>query len=275
MPTAEPMPIRRPVLRAPPAKPPRRQAAAPIERPPPVEYPESDGKPMSEAGIHWRATVDFASPLMTRYAARPDAYVGSDMLMYYEEGDVGQSVSPDVFVALGPSRDPVRRTWLVWEEGKAADFVLEVTSKWTRGRDDEFKAGLYERLKVTEYWQFDPTEDYLRPPLKGRRLGADGTYETVSLERRGGGLVGWSEVLSLELRPEGESLRLFDPALGDYLPNHAEAVAKMEAANAKLDALETARHEEAKARREEAEARRAAEARVAELERRLAEGGTQ
>ena len=266
MPIAEPMPFRRSPLRAPPAKPPRLQAPASAERTAPVEYPESDGKPMSESGIHWRATVDFASPLMTRYAARPDAYVGSDMLMYYQEGDIHKSVSPDVFVALGPSRDPVRRTWLVWEEGKAADFVLEVTSKSTRGRDDEFKAGLYERLKVTEYWQFDPTEDYLRPSLKGRRLGPGGAYGPIPVERRDGAVVGWSEVLGLELRAAGESLRLFDPKLGDYLPNHAQAVEERDEANVKLEASETAR-------RAEAEARRAAEARIMELERRLAEGG--
>ena len=196
MPSAEPMPNRRRPLRAPPAKPPRRQVPAP------VEYPESDGKPMSETPIHWHATVDFAHPLIDRYAARPDAYVGSDMLMYWEEGDIDKRVSPDVFVAFGPDKEPERRVWKVWEEGVAADFVLEVTSRSTQGRDEGFKAELYERLGVTEYWQFDPTEDYLRPNLKGRRLGPDGAYEAVPLERRDGALVGWSEVLGLELRPE-------------------------------------------------------------------------
>ena len=216
MPPAEPMPDRRRPLRAPPAKPPRRQPPAP------VEYPESDGKPMSETPIHWHATVDFAHPLIDRYAVRPDAYVGSDMLWYWEEGNIDKRVSPDVFVALGPDKEPERRVWKVWEEGVAADFVLEVTSRSTRGRDEGFKARLYERLGVTEYWQFDPTEDYLHPNLKGRRLGPDGIYEPIPLERRDGGLSGWSKVLGLELRPEGHALRLFDPALAKYLPTSAE-----------------------------------------------------
>ena len=203
---------------------------------------------MSETPIHWHATVDFAHPLMDRYAARPDAYVGSDMLMYYEEGNTTKRVSPDMFVAFGPSREPQRRTWLVWKEGKAADFVLEVTSNSTRRRDEGLKAELYERLGVTEYWQFDPTGDYLLPTLKGRRIGPDGTYKAIDLEPRDGGLVGFSAVLGLELRPEGESLRLFDPELGDFLPNYAEAVAQRDA---------------------EAAARRTAEARIAELERQL------
>ncbi len=34
-------------------------------------------------------------------------------------------MSPDVFVAFGPNKEPERRIWKVWEEGKAADFVLD------------------------------------------------------------------------------------------------------------------------------------------------------
>ena len=270
MPTTHRLRTHRPPPPAPPAKPSRRQVPAPIE------YPESDGKPMSETPIHWHATVDFAQPLMERYAGRPDAYVGSDMLMYWEEGNPRAAVSPDVFVAFGPSREPQRRTWLVWEEGKAADFVLEVTSASTRGRDEGFKADLYARLGVTEYWQFDPTEDYLRPNLRGRRLGPDGTYEPIHLERRNDGLVGWSAVLGLELRPEGTALRLFDPALGSFLPVSAEksriigeqAQTIGEQAQTIGNQAKAIKAVEAE-RDAEAAARRAAEARIAALERRL------
>ncbi|MCZ0941554.1 MAG: Uma2 family endonuclease [Gammaproteobacteria bacterium] len=265
MPTAQPMPARPPARRAPPAKPPRRQAPAA------VEYPESDGKPMSETPIHWHATVDFAHPLMDRYAMRPDAYVGSDMLMYWVEGDFDKRVSPDVFVAFGPDKEPQRRVWKVWEEGMAADFVLEVTSRSTRRRDEGFKAALYERLGVTEYWQFDPTEDYLSPSLKGRRLGPGGTYEPIPLKPRDGGLSGWSEALGLELRPEGHALRLFDPALGEFLPTSGEKSGIIEAVQAERDAAAAERDAVVAERDAEAKARRTAEARIAELERRLAE----
>ena len=283
---SQPLPARRPALRAPPAKPPKRQAPAP------VEYPESDGKPMAETPIHWRATVDFALPLMERYADRSDVYVGSDMLMYWVENDTDRKVSPDVFVAFGPAKEPERRVWKVWAEGKAADFVLEVTSSSTRGRDEDFKADLYEELEVTEYWQFDPTEDYLRPNLKGRRLGSDGAYEPVELNERDGALSAWSEVLGLELRPDGETLRLYDPVVGEYLPTgsgktriigeksqiivavkaeRAAIAAERDTAKAERDAAKT-RLSESEAQLDSSEtARRAAEARIAELERRLAE----
>ncbi|MCZ0943475.1 MAG: Uma2 family endonuclease [Gammaproteobacteria bacterium] len=265
MPTTQPIPARRPARRVPPAKPPRRQAPAP------VEYPESDGKPMAETPIHWHATVDFTHPLMDRYAARRDAYVGSDMLMYWEEGNIDKRISPDVFVAFGPAREPERRVWKVWEEGLAADFVLEVTSRSTRRRDEGFKAQLYQRLGVTEYWQFDPTEDYLHPNLKGRRLGPEGAYEAIPLERRSGVLSGWSEVLGLELRPEGHALRLFDPALGEFLPTSGEKSGIIGLQAQTIGAVEAER-DAVRAKLDEAEAaRRAAEARIAELERRLAE----
>ena len=250
MPTTQPVPDHHHAPRTRLAKPPRRQ---PLGL---VDYPESDGKPMSETPIHWHATVDFAHPLMDRYAARPDAYVGSDMLMYWQEGNPGKRVSPDVFVAFGPDKMPPRRIWKVWEEGVAANFVLEVTSRTTRRRDEAYKAELYRSLGVTEYWQFDPTEDYLSPSLKGRRLRPDGTYEPVALEERDSGLAGCSEVLGLELRPDGHALRLFDPALGEFLPNSKEKSRIIEAVKAERDA--------------EAAARRTAEARIAELERQLA-----
>ena len=258
-PAPEPLTSPRPALRAQSAQPLKRRAAAF------VDYPDSDGKPMAETPIHWHATVDVAQPLMERYADRADAYVGSDMLMYWVEGNTGEAVSPDVFVAFGPGREPYRAVWKVWEEGKAADFVLEVTSRCTRGKDEGYKAGLYEGLGVAEYWLFDPTEDYLRPNLKGRRLGPDGTYEPIPLEERDGGLWGWSEALGLELRPEGETLRLYDPALGELLLTSRD-MSRIIKENDRIIAIraETIAH---------MEARLAAEARIAELERQLAEVG--
>ena len=206
----------------------------------PVHYPESDGRPMAEPPAHWHAMVDFASPLHGFFKDRPDAYVGSNMLMYHAEGDNRRSVSPDVFVAFGVPKLPERRVWLVWEEGKAADFVLEVTSRSTRREDEVGKKALYARLEVREYWQFDPLGECLDPRLRGCVLGADGKYRQVDLEERGGALC-HDSLLGVTLRLEDGRLRLHDPTRGEYLLTHAE----------------------------EREARRLAEVRLAELERRL------
>ena len=140
-----------------------------------VEYPESDGKPMAETPRHWHATVDATQPLKDRYRHRADVFVGSDLMMYYEEGRPRTYVSPDVFVAFGVPSEPPRNVWKTWDEGKLADFVVEVTSKSTQGEDEHYKRELYQRLGVQEYWQFDPTGDYLDPILKCQRLDSKGS----------------------------------------------------------------------------------------------------
>jgi len=243
MPPAESQPAQPARLHTPPAPRPRRV-------PVPVEYPESDGKPMGESTIHIRAAIDAITPLQDRHRGRLDAFVGGNLMMYFEEGNPRRHVSPDVFVALGVASEPPRPTWRVWEEGKLADFVLEVTSKTTRTNDEGPKKRLYQRLEVSEYWQFDPTGDYLHPKLKGQRLGPDGRYVGIALEKFDEGLRGRSAVLGLELRLQDDRLRFFDPEAGCYLLTAEEKEAAME----ELD-----------------RARLAAEQRVAELERLLAE----
>ena len=94
-------------------------------------------------------------------------------------------MSPDVFVAFGAPKEPLRDTWKLWEEGVAPAFVLEVTSKSTQDEDEVGKKVVYEALGVSEYWQFHPTGDYLDPILKGHRLGPDGRYEKLDLEAPG------------------------------------------------------------------------------------------
>lgn len=233
---------------------PARRCAPPVPRPRrvpvPVEYPESDGKPMAESIIHLRVAIDVITPLQDRYWGRLDAFVGANLMMYYEEGNPRRSVSPDVFVTLGVPSEPPRPIWKVWEEGKLADFVLEVTSKTTQGNDEGPKKRLYQRLRVSEYWQFDPTGDYLDPKLKGQRLGPDGQYAPIALEEFEKGLLGHSAVLGLELRLEDDRLRFFDPEAGAYLLTSAEK--SLAIAELNRDHL-------------------AAERRVAELERRLAD----
>ena len=139
--------------------------------------------------------------------------------------------------------------------------MLEVTSKSTRDEDEFGKKAVYESLGVLEYWQFDPTGDYLDPILKGHRLGPDGRYRQLGLEARDIGLCRHSDLLGLDLRLEGGHLRLSDPARDAYLLTHEEH------ANALLRA-EKAQHLAEAARDQEMRKRHAAEALVAELRRR-------
>ena len=230
-----------------------------------VEYPSGDGKPMAENDAQLAAILYGIGALRVYYEARADVYVSGDLLMYYEEGDPQAAVAPDVFVVFGVE-DRVRRRYLVWEEGKGPDFVLEVASKSTWREDLGPKRELYARLGVREYWQYDPTGEYFRPVLQGLRLAGGGYVRQLAVASPDGALTLTSETLGLELRAQHGEVRFRDPATGQVLLSHSETeAARREEAAARRDAESRADAAAVRAEREAA-ARRTAEARVAELE---------
>jgi hypothetical protein len=126
-----------------------------------------------------------------------------------------------------------RLNYLVWEEGRAPDVVIELTSKTTRKEDVEKKFHLYQDvLQVQEYFLFDPLGDYLKPSLQGNRL-ADGKYRPIAFEA--GRL--HSEVLGLYLERRGSELRLFDPKTGRWLPTAEEVKSALKESAERADAL--------------------------------------
>ena len=111
-------------------------------------------------------------------------------------------------MTLGVPKLPKRLYYLLWEEGKAPDFIIELTSRTTSREDKRTKRTLYrDVLKVPEYFLFDPFEEYLKPSMQGYRL-VEGEYEPIYPVA--GRLP--SEVLGLHLERDGTQLRLFDPA---------------------------------------------------------------
>ena len=231
-----------------------KRALSPAE----IDYPDSDGKPLAESDFQFDPLTYARNALRYHFRDRPDVYVAGNMLIYYEEGNVKARVAPDVFVVLGaPAHD--RSSYLLWREPKGPDWVLEVTSRSTRREDQGRKRELYRQLGVTEYWQYDPTGDYLAPRLQGLEL-VSGQYESLAgQELAAGGLTMWSRVLGLELRLESHGLRFRDPATGDYLLTHAEAEDER---RREKQALQHAQQ----ARQAAERAAEAAQARVAELE---------
>jgi Uma2 family endonuclease len=146
------------------------------------EYPTSDGKPMAETDWHRDLMVEVIETLKMRYADDPSVYVSGNLLVYYVQGDKRQHLAPDLFVVRGVPKNN-RKYYLLWEEGKAPDVVIELTSKTTRKEDVAKKFNLYQDvLRVPEYFLFDPFEDYLKPPQQGFRL-SDGKYPTIENER--------------------------------------------------------------------------------------------
>ncbi|MFO0960835.1 MAG: Uma2 family endonuclease [Isosphaeraceae bacterium] len=226
------------------------------------DYPTSDGEPMAETGIHVDLMLELLGTLMMRLVDDPMAYAGANMFLYYAEGDKRRVVSPDVFVTLGVPKEPQRVNYIVWQEGKPPDVIIELTSKSTRANDEGPKRLLYQDvLKIPEYFLFDPTEDYLKPSLQGYRL-VNGAYQPI-------GLVDGRmrcEILGLDLVREGKMLRLYDAATGLKLLNSKETYRW--AREVHLQATrERNRADQQERRAEQERARAEAEARKAEQER--------
>ena len=259
-------------------EPPRSNSPNPEVRyppPPAIDYPESNGLPLAETRFQYDSLTYAAGALEVYFRNRPDVAVEGNRLLYYVEGDIRSRVAPDVFVVFGaPKRR--RRTYLLWQEPKGPDFVLEVTSRSTRHHDQGSKRDLYARLRVSEYWLFDPTGDWLEPRLQGHRLAGEVYERLAPAGIEGGERVLRSAVLGLDVYVDAGELRFRDPRTGRKLLSLEETDrAWLAAARGRSEADEARREadlarEEAEHRRQEAAlALKEAEARIAELEARL------
>ena len=132
-------------------------------------------------------------------------------------------MSPDVFVVKGVPKQK-RLYYLVWEEGKGPDVVIELTSKSTKNEDLKKKFQLYQDvLKVSEYFLFDPLGDYLKPRLQGFRLQGEKYEPVLPVKNRLP-----SQMLRLHLEEGGENLRLYDPKSGKWLLTPTEERQKLQ-----------------------------------------------
>lgn len=183
-----------------------------------IEYPDSDGRPMAETDFQRQYLIYSVSVLDLYFQNQSDVYVSGNILIYYEEGNSKACISPDVFVIKNQEKRK-RRSYKVWEEGeKYPNFVLEITSKSTVNEDQGSKKGLYAFWGVEEYFQYDPTGDYLKPRLKGFRL-TEGNYFPISqiplaqpddFSLR-------SEVLGIDLCLKNQDLKFFEASSGVQL----------------------------------------------------------
>ena len=206
--------------------------------PVPIEYPDSDGQPMAESDFQFEPLVYSIQALKFHFRDRPDVYVSGNILFYYEEGQPTEVVAPDVFVVIGAAKHK-RRFYKLWEEPKAPDFVLEITSRWTRSKDQGTKFGLYQFLGVTEYFCYGPTGDYLDPPLVGYRL-KEGRYVSIPpKEVTPTSIVVSSEIVGLDLRAEGSEFRFVAPVASSELRGLAEAEVRIRELEAQLATMRT------------------------------------
>ena len=165
---------------------------------------------------------------------------------------------PDLLVAFGanPAAYVSSNGYIIEEQGKPPDFVLEIASARTGRIDVGRKREDYERLQIPEYWRFDKTGLHHGAKLAADFL-VDRRYQPAAIEALPDGVLqGYSPMLDLYLRWEEGELVLRDPATG-------HPIATMEQERARADNEQLRADSERHARMEE---RARAEARIRELE---------
>ena len=171
---------------------------------------------------------------------------------------------PDLLIAFDIDREAIiaRKGFVIDEQGKPPDFVLEIGSETTGRRDVVEKRNGYAALGVTEYWRFDPSGGrYHRSQstpgaaLAGDRL-VNGQYEPIPIHQTNdGNHHGYSPALNLELRWENGQLLWYDPTAQRYLFNLDEEGDARIAAETQRDTNQ-AQRDTARSQRDTAEAQR-------------------
>ena len=199
---------------------------------------------------------------------------------------------PDLLIARNVDPEAYERSngYIIDEQGKPPDFVLEIASPSTGIIDVTTKRADYAAMGILEYWRFDETGEHHGARLAGDRL-VGGRYVPIPIDPLPGDILqGHSRALNLLLRWEQRRLGWHDPATGDHIAtfiseragrirerdraDHAEALAAREGdradrAEARAAQEQAARQQaEARAAQEQA-ARQQAEARIQQLEAQL------
>lgn len=159
---------------------------------------------------------------------------------------------PDLLVAfdVDPAAYYQRNAYIVSEQGKPPDFVMEIASRSTGRIDVVDKREYYAELGIPEYWRFDETGEFHGARLAGDRL-IDGRYEALPIQELPDGVLqGYSEVLNLNLRWNNGRLEWYDPDTGLHIATLEDE------RSARIQAETRAQSAEARVRELEEEVRR-------------------
>ncbi len=151
---------------------------------------------------------------------------------------------PDLLIAFGvdPAAYYESNAYVISEQDKPPDFVLEIASRSSGRVDTVVKRERYAELQIPEYWRFDETGRYHRARLAGDRL-VDGRYEPIPIDQLAADVSqGYSQVLNLYLRWEQGQLAWYDPATGRHIATFEDERAGRLLAEARVRELEDELH---------------------------------
>ena len=182
---------------------------------------------------------------LTNYA-NPDTTLvtGERYVVVRPTPSLAGSLYPDLLVAfdVDPAAYDASNGYIIAEQGKSPDFVLEIASRRSARLDTGPKRDAYAALGVPEYWRFDETGEHHGNRLAGDRL-VGGQYQPIDIDQLAdGALQGYSAILNLNLRWEHGHLGWHDPATGRHIATFDSERARADLAEARARALEDQLH---------------------------------
>ena len=207
---------------------------------------------------------------LIRHLGNPETtLVGADRWIIAEPGAFRDLARyPDLLVAfdVDPELYEASNGYIISEQGKPPDFVLEVASRSTADTDTGAKREDYATLLIPEYWRFDETGEHHGTRLAGDRL-AGNVYVPIEIDQLPDDVLqGYSPALNLLLRWDRGVLAWYDPATEQH-------IVTFDALQERIGRERDARlHAEARLRAEREarlRERQQAESRIRELEARL------
>ena len=158
---------------------------------------------------------------LTQHLGTPDTTLvtGERYIVIRPTRSMAGSHYPDLLVAfdVDPAAYDASNGYIIEEQGKPPDFVLEIASPRTGRIDVGEKREAYAALDIPEYWRFDETGQHHGARLAGDRL-ENGQYVAIDLDEPAENVLqGYSAVLNLYLRWENGALGWYDPATGQHI----------------------------------------------------------
>ncbi len=158
---------------------------------------------MSEGRPHKKAKTRALDLLGLHFKAMGRVvYLAEEMAVVYP-GE--ESFSPDVLavVDVPQPEDDERMAWVVADEGRGLDFVLEVLHRGDREKDLVRNVERYARLGIPEYFVYDRAQQRIH----GHRLAGPNARRYQRIVPQAGRYR--SAVLGLDLAVQGGTLRFF------------------------------------------------------------------
>lgn len=181
-------------------------------------------EPPMESYLHVMTFFLLMASLRWWWRDRTDWFAAGNLSIYYPtiSPETGRKTrkklafrGPDFFLVLGVDPTRKRNSWVVENERKYPDLIVEILSPSTQQKDRGEKKTIYEKIfKTPEYFLFDPET----LELEGYHL-VRGRYAAIRPDARGRL---WSERLELAFGVHEDRLRLFT-AEGALVPLPEEA----------------------------------------------------